>query len=131
MKTLSESIIGKRGQTFSTKFLQPGDIVCMGCRWGSQPQWGIVIPEGDRIIFLEDMDTTGIIQLTYYDGNLLHKRTPEFNIMQVWRDNKGQVPRKLYEARLSHSERYLQFISSGNLKSLIPKYNMEQIWKRN
>ena len=125
MKTLSESIIGRKGApipNFSIYNLEMGDVVILRNR-----RVGIINDSKSKIISYWDNDTTQVFSLCFYDKNLCYNMSGSYDIMEVWRDRTGKLPRKYNE--VSNLSNILKFLR--DLEHMIPKYNMEQIWKRN
>ena len=102
--------------------LEMGDVVILRNR-----RVGIINDSKSKIISYWDNDTTQVFSLCFYDKNLCYNMSGSYDIMEVWRDRTGKLPRKYNE--VSNISNILKFLR--DLEHMIPKYNMEQIWKRN
>lgn len=129
MKHIQESIIGRKGTPIPGKInsisdLEIGDIVIF-----RDQRAGIVNSLKERIISYWDADTTHSFTLSFYDRNLCYNMNESYDIMEVWRDQTGKLPRKYNEVQSAWDESYiLKFLRE--LNHMIPKYNMVQIYKK-
>ena len=129
MKHIHESIIGRKGvpiPSFSISNLESGDIVILRNR-----RVGIINDSKERIISYWDNDTTQVFSLSFYDQNLCYNMSESYDIMEVWRDRTGKLPRKYKEVSKQSAwdtSYILKFLRE--LNHMIPKYNMTQIYKK-
>ena len=129
MKHIHESIIGRKGAPLPGKInsvsdFEVGDIVILRNR-----QVGIINLSRDRIISYWDPYTTHSCSLSFYDQNLCYNMNESYDIMEVWRDQTGKLPRKYDEiSKRSDSSYVLKFLR--DLNHMIPKYNNMYIQRR-
>lgn len=128
MKHIQESIIGRKGAPIPGKIdsvsdLEMGDIVIFR-DWRT----GIVNSSKERIIGYWDADTSHSFSISFYDRNLCYNMNESYDIMEVWRDQTGKLPRKYNEVSKLSDGYILKFLRE--LKHMIPKYNMAQIYKK-
>lgn len=131
MKHIQESIIGRKGSPIPGKIdsisdLEMGDVIIF-----RDQRAGIVNSSKERIIGYWDADTTHSFSLSFYDRNLCYNMNKSYDVMEVWRDQTGKLPRKYNEVskRATWDDSYiLKFLRE--LNHMIPKYNMTQIYKK-